>query len=998
MQKNGRRDCAQRRTLYATASILAVFLACSAAAAQVPAPPKPAATTLASDPLVSEVVVTGSRISASGFTQPTPVTMLSGEQLEQNAPGGTLSEALAPLPELRLSTNPQGGQTSSNNMGAITQLNLRGLSVNRTLVLMDGQRLAPANTGNAPDLNVLPQMLIKRVDVVTGGASAAYGSDAVAGVVNFILDDGFRGLRVDVDGGLTERGDGANEKVGVAFGTDVLGGRLHLLGSAEFYNTEGIFPDSGRAWSQQGYLPLTNPAVNAANPASPTNPTFIIAPNARIASGTAGGLITSGPFANTQFVNGQPTPFSPGTLHTTGFQQGGDGVDASNVAALALPLRRNAEFLRAEYEITSHVRAFASFSYGEERSTSTTQVPSQAFTIFSGNPFIPAGIQSQMTAGNIASFPLGKFNIDVGGSKLSDSGNNHEVVLGLKGDFEVGSRSFTWDFSYENGQSSYSRRLLNAVNQVSVYNAADSVVVTAANRGASGLAVGSTVCRTSLTLPSNGCVPINPFIPLSQDSQTAQNYIFFREQFRQTMDQQSAQANISGKLFDDWAGPVLVAAGVEWRRNSDDVISDTGSQTRPAAYVAATAPGLRGLPASANSANPGLSQFGNFQPYRGAIEVNEGYLEVSAPLARNMPLIHAADLNAAYRHTEYSTSGGVDTWKAGLTWDITPDLRLRGTRSRDIRAPDIVELDSPARQQGTTVTDPFNGNASVTTIRFDSGNPALRPEKGDTTTAGIVYRPSWLPGFNASLDGYDIRVKDAIVLLVAQDVVSGCQAGSPQYCALVTRANNAPNGTILSVATQYFNGQQIHETGIDVESSYTTPVDRFVANWSGRLTLRALVNYVGEYTLTQRAGLPTIDFAGQIGSTGSGSSGIYGIPHWGATFSASYTNGPFSLYAQERFVDGGKYNNAFNTSAFNAPGQSITYINDNDVSGRAYTDLNVRYTFGKGRYELVASIQNLFDRDPPIVPSAASTLPTETNGLLYDTLGRRFNFGLHVKL
>lgn len=936
----------------------------------------------------SDIIVTGSRIRSGGFDQPTPVTAVSSDQLSLNSPR-SLSESLAPLPQLRLSTNPQGGQTASGNMGAISQLNLRGLGANRTLVLLNGHRLTPANTGSAPDINMLPQQLIKRVEIVTGGASAAYGSDAVSGVVNFILDDKLRGLKLEAQTGITERGDAESQRVGAAFGVHLLDNRLHLIASAEYMKRGGAQGTPDRKWTQGQYLPLTNPAVTATNPASPTNPNFIIAPNSAVANGTPGGLITSGPLANIEFINGRPDPFVGGTLRTAGFMQGGDGVWPGNVTAIALPLERHLEFGQVGFDITDAIQLYASASYGHQTSPSLTQITSQTFTIFAGNPYIPAGLN----VGTLASFPLSKFNLDVGGSKVVDTGSNREFNVGLKGTVKLAGSPWAFDLSYQNGQSTYSRTLLNNINQVNVYNAADSVVVTAANRGTSGLALNSIVCRTTLTQPGNGCVPINPFIPLSENSQAASDYVFFQAFFNQRIKQQSAQANISGRLFEGWAGPISAAVGAEYRNIKTTVTSDALSQTLPATYISATAAGIRGLPAAVNTPSAGVGAFGNFQPLAGGFDVREGFVEVNAPVLRDVPFIRSLELNGAYRYTNYSTSGGVSTWKVGAVWDVATILRFRATRSRDIRAPNVVELLQPRRQQGVTVTDPALGNAAFATNRFDQGNPNLSPEIADTLTFGAVFRPTAASGLRASIDAYDIKIRDAIVLLIAQDVVSGCYNGAPEYCALITRTNNSPTGTITAISTNYFNGQQIRQRGIDFEISYQTRLA------GGGVVLRALANYVDEYSLTQRPGLPKIDKAGEVGAPTSGSAGVFGVPHWSGTATATYTKAGFTGFLQGRYVGGGKYDNTYNTDRYNVPGQAITYINDNDIRARFYLDLTLRQAIGGANspFQLSATVTNLFDTDPPIDPSRASTLPFQTNGFLYDTLGRQFSFGFSAR-
>ena len=465
-------------------------------------------------------------------------------------------------------------------------------------------------------------------------------------------------------------------------------------------------------------------------------------------------------------------------------------------------------------------------------------------------------------------------------------------------------------------------------------------------------------------------MPINLFGE-GAPSAAAIDYIRDTSYARLTTTQDVFSADIRGTPFSTWAGPVSVAAGAEYRKETAAQVTD------PISSSIVNRTGIRGFPANLQG-NPGGFILTNPQPIRGDYSIREGFVEAVAPLARDLPFARALDVNGAVRYADYSNAGGVTTWKLGVSYQPVEDVRFRATRSRDIRAPNISELFTAGQQTvGLTVRDPRFGGATVPVTRRATGNPDLQPEKADTTTVGVVYQPSWLPGFSASVDAFDISIEGAIAVLGLQQIIDFCAAGDQALCALVVRN---PDGTLNSIISPNLNLNTLETSGLDLEASYTA--DLASVGWAGSLTLRALATYVRDLRTTSSG--RTIDRAGQIGLGG-------GVPEWTATMSAMYRNGPFSLYVQNRYIDSGLYDVTL--------GPNILAPEQNAIKSRSYVDVTARYNFEKfgGRYEAFATINNLFDKDPPISPNGATLTPRAANPQLYDFIGRYYTVGLRFR-
>ena len=376
---------------------------------------------------------------------------------------------------------------------------------------------------------------------------------------------------------------------------------------------------------------------------------------------------------------------------------------------------------------------------------------------------------------------------------------------------------------------------------------------------------------------------------------------------------------------------------------------------------------MRGFPAGLQGALGGFL-LTNAQPIRGSYDIREGFVETVVPLARDMGWAELIEFNGAVRYTDYSISGSVTTWKAGLTWEIPGGIRLRGTRSRDIRAANIAELFTGSQQTQSVIRLPDGTSRSFLGSR--QGNPALQPEKADTLTAGIVYQPRWLPGFSVSADYYDIDIDGAISSLSPLETINQCNAGSAVACA-----NISDVGGTLRIILPNLNLDSIATSGVDIEASYRTSLG------TGRLALRGLLNYTDSFVVTT-PGAPARDLAGEVGNSSN--------PRWSGTFTASYSHGPFTLFAQERFISAGKLNVDF-VEGIN--------IDDNKVPARFYTDVTGQVTIGDapGQFQIFATVNNLFNADPPVFNSVVSVTERPSNFALYDVIGRYFTVGARIR-
>lgn len=892
-----------------------------------------------------DIVVTGSRVS--GFTTPTPVTVATSERLKEAAPGN-LADGLNQLPVFAGSLKSSNSQpTAANRNIGQNLLNLRGLGPTRTLVLLNGQRLPANNVLGSVDVNVIPQGLVSRVDVVTGGASAAYGSDAVAGVVNFVLDTRLKGFRADVQAGLSTYGDARQFNGQFAYGATTSDESARLVVGVDMFDQKGVGPlkKTGRDFfdNSAGTIVIPNGTPRQFN-----------AEAIRSGQASYGGLITSGPLVGTQFLgNGQTGPFnygSPGAANYA-WTNGGDGAKGN--LGLLPGQKRFSAFLRSEFDVSDSLTLFAEGLYARSDTNqqafynyATTAIAQ--YTIYRNNAYLPAAIAQRMDAAGITEFKLGRAESELPLVHNVAKTDVYHASIGLRG--TIGSR-WKYDLAYNYGETEQYMANTNLSVARNLYAAADAVV---------NPANGQIVCRSTLAGLDPGCTPRNLFGVQPVDDAVSR-YVTADSALNLRLRQQVVTANIRGDLGDDIqiAGPIAVAAGLEYRRESAFQTTDALSPTRN------DFTGIRGAPAAINGVQ-GPFRFFNPLPFSGDYNIREGYIEVGVPVLKDSAL-GSLDLNGAIRHADYSTSGGVTTWKVGGSWAIVDGLRLRGTLSKDVRAPNLQELFNPGLKTSGNVSYPGQGTLPTTT--FLRGNPDLSPERARTLTAGAVYQPSWLPGFQVSADYYRIRVKDAIGFFSEERIIRECFAGNQVQCAQLT----LNNGT-LTVNRGYVNLSQQTVAGIDLEMSYRTDLA------GGRFGARL----IGNHGLTNESVTP--------GSNPNVALGLPSAPKWSGVLQLDWSKGPFAIFVQERYLGAAK-------KGVDTPWTDGVDIADSDLPAVFYTNLTVNYDIGVGggRHQVFVTVQNLFNQLVPFGAYSNSSSFASAPNAAYDSIGRYFTVGARVR-
>ena len=905
-----------------------------------------------------EIVVTGSRVIRDGYKAPIPTTVLGAEALAAKA-ATNIADFVNELPVFAGSVTPATATQALSAGGVgINALNLRNLGANRTLVLLDGQRVGASTLNGWVDVNQFPQALVKRVDVVTGGASADWGSDAIAGVVNFILDKEFTGLKGNAQGGITTYGDNANYNLSLAAGSSFAGGRGHALFSAEYAFTEGVIGQGGRDW-YNGAKIFFNPAYTATN----GQPELINSPGVGFATATPGGIITSGPLRGTYFgEGGTPGQFNYGVVGGN-FMQGGqwEYADYSTTASLAPRSKRGNIFGRLSYELADNFEVFAQGSYTESKSRGSVgnQWNFGNITIQSDNAFIPASVASQLAARNITSFSLGSLNQDLGPIIAITERSSWRAVVGAKGDFEALGSNWNWDV--------YGQRTVNdlyfeaSVTNTSRYRAAiDSV------RNANG----AIVCRSSLTNPNNGCVPYNIFGTGVVDP-NARNYVLGTPWAKNRLAENVGAATLRGEPFSTWAGVVSIATGIEHRKESVKGSNDPAATTN--SYFAA-----------------------NYKPTFGSYTVNEAFFEAVVPLLKDSPLGKSLDFNGGVRIADYSTSGSVTTWKAGLAYSPVDDITFRATRSRDIRAPNLGEVFASNVTSTAAPTDPFRGNAANTVFIVTRGNPDLKPEVANSLGLGVVVQPRFLPGFAASVDYYNIDIKGSIQTIAVQDIINQCFAGNAVLCPSIVRD---PAGVISEIRVQPVNLAKQTARGIDFEASYRRSLES-ISGLKGNLTLRLLATRFLKNTFDNGVSAPT-EYVGTNSANGNTAGLIPSTPRWRYTAMVGWDNGTAAVGFTARGLSGGVYSNAYVECTSACPASTPVHqtISDNHIPGSIYFDANASYNVTSG-IELYAAVDNIANKAPaqaalgPFIGAA----PLSINPALYDVLGRAFRIGARFKM
>ncbi len=529
---------------------------------------------------VESVVVSGSRLVTDGAQAPTPVTVVSTEQLQLAAPRNVV-DGLLQLPVFKGSLSVANQSTGTTSSNGADYLNLRGLGVQRTLVLLDGRRMVPASSAGSVDAAQIPEALIQRVDVVTGGASAAYGSDAVSGVVNFVLDSKFEGLKANAQTGISGYGDNLHYKTSITGGMSFLNDRLHLVGSILDYKSNGVTAASSRPWTSRAVASISNPAYNKTLPTSPTNSALVTVTQPYSSVAALGGLITNSSLAGTAFdQNGAAIPFNYGTLRSAAQMSGGDGYNPNLLLTLQPSQRRDQIYTHAQYDVSDnfsiYVQLMASQNHIQYNSLPTFELSSTNFTVLRDNAFLPQSVKDYLAspAGvGIASFTVGRISPDIDIPHMDAITNSGTATIGFDG--KVPGSSWSYHAYGQMGRDRDSYKTLNDPISDNLYRASDAVV---------NPANAQIVCRQSLSNPaataiSNpvGCQPLNIF-GVGRASAASLKYITGTAIQIVRVAEDVAEFSANGGLFDIQGGTVSAAIGTSYRRDAFNQVTDAQSQ------------------------------------------------------------------------------------------------------------------------------------------------------------------------------------------------------------------------------------------------------------------------------------------------------------------------------------------------------------------------------------------------------------------------------------
>ena len=935
------------------ASIVALTTATGALAQTAPGDEREAAE-------AGDIVVTGSRVLTSGANSPTPLTTITSDALLATTPA-SVPDALNKLPVFQGSTQPRSAG-NSQTMAGQNIINLRNLGPQRVLVLLDGHRVTPTNQDGTVSIDTLPLDLMQRVDVLTGGASAVYGSDAVSGVVNFVLNKKFSGIKADVNGGLSTYGDGASYKVSLVAGTDLFNGNGHIVFAGSHYERDAVNmvdrPFGSKFWVQTGNGSVANP--------------FTMTPFATRPTAPYGGRITcTGCTINGyQFLSGSAvSPFNVGTTTGTGnVSSGGDGGQGKYGTALN-QLRTTSLFGRFSYDVAPDTTFYVQGNYARQSALGywfpIKIGPGTTGTMFKNNPYLSQAVRTQLGDNGLSdstnTFSIGEF-VDLGktGNAGTDGLNEtYSVSTGLDG--KLG--RFNWSLYYTHGVNHQTLKSLNNQNYTHLYAALDAV-----NTPNGVKCYASTQAATAAAFAN--CVPINPF-GAGSVTREALNYITQTTFYRATNTLDNVGASIAGTVFEGWAGPITGALTAEARFNKLGVESNA----LPNALVDCT--GLR-------ICSPTQLQWaGGVLPMQASNNVWEVSGELGVPLLKDSSLAKDLTLILAGRYTRYSTSGSVQTWKVGLDYQANDWLRFRGTVSSDIRAPSLFELFQPLTVQNGGVFD-VHTQQQGNVPQYTGGNPNLVPEKARTYTAGVVLTP--LPGLTASVDYYSVKINNAINQISGSDNVTQqlCEnsGGTSVYCGLYTRplpfSDRTPANYPTAVYSQLLNTALRQIKGWDFELGYAF-------EWHGNWSLRALANYQPVNHQQIFPGAP-ITFPGAPPV-----STLISKTH--VTAYVTYSANDWTIGLQNRWHSG------FSKRTTDNPTIPQNYA-DPRVSSASYLDVNIQkeFTIGGTKFTPYLNVQNVFNAKGEVYSNSA------VQGIWYpvsqddDVMGRYFTIGVRVRM
>jgi outer membrane receptor protein involved in Fe transport len=953
---------------------------------------------------VETVVVSASRITANGFSAPTPTTVIGAADIETSARPNVF-DTITELPSLQGSTGTQSGNggTSSANNG-LSSFNERGLGTIRTLTLLDSQRYVPAYVTGATDVSLFPQLLISRVDVVTGGASASWGSDAVGGVVNFVTNKKFTGIKGNVQAGMSTYGDDTQALFQLAGGTGFSGGKGHIEASAEFYRNDGVpAPNivggamaNGRCCNvSPGYLSYTlttTPAGLPMNTYQTGVQSISSADYTLITSVPASGGAAAAALKGIVFdANGDPEPFRYGSNCVGTNCVGGDLTSTTLRVTVDAPITRSVFYTRASYDVAPGWEVYGTYTMGDTYAFNQPSGGAKTNVAIAcgnapnggGNFYLPAAINAACVTAKITTFSVGITADKLPTLRIKSKRQIRRYVAGTDGKFSMFGSDWNLDAYYQHGESDNSTRITNAFLNARYFAAIDAIA------GPNG----TVTCRLSAAA-APGCVPLNVFNATPPSAQ-AWSYVSNNPAGPVSITsyrQEAAGFAVNGAPFKDWTGDVSMAYGAEYREEAYETTADPYGNG-----ITADTPATAAYPVDAVLAASDNWFAGNFHIGHGNYHVAEAFVDVGLPLF-NGPQWGKLDAEIAGREAHYSTAGWASTWKVGVTWDTPLDgLRLRALQSRDLRAPNLSELFKAPIVQNQGVRDntlPL-GSPNITVLNENIGNVNLKPETAQTTEIGAVYQPDYLPGFSVSLDYYRVGIKKGVGSLTNQQEIDLCQLqGNQAYCGLFFLKGLTGSATPNYVIIQPFNLAAQVMDGFDIEASYQFDLEAMGV--PGNFVLRALATHTSKSILDSGVlGQPVAELAGALTAPNGGTGIGGGNPLWKGLFTQSWNADPISLNFTERLYSDGVLNPyaivCQNGSCPQPTALHPTY-NYQHVPGYFYLDIGGSYKISEGMQAFfrVTNVTDLLPSPEALAVGGGQVLGGDPVGRVY-RVGFRFN-------
>jgi iron complex outermembrane recepter protein len=928
---------------------------------------------------LEEVVVTGSRLVRSDLSAPSPTTVVSEEAVRLS--GDTTVEAvLNELPQISAGNN--SSVNSAGGSGVLTA-NLRGLGATRTLTLVNGRRFIPANGAGSVDLATIPNALVKRVDVITGGASAVYGSDAITGAVNFVLRDDFEGLEFSSQFGRSSEGDGKSTNYDLMFGTNLGEGRGNLTMFVSRSTRDPVFMQN-RDFSRVPLNANLGPSGSGNIPGGRAS--LSAAQIASLNVGQGAGVLPVGP-------EGCTTPVNSIRFDANGrVMRHCDPETLYNYAAgnyLLRPLERWQLSTLGHYEITDNIEAYVDLHYALAKNE--FQQAADSLSIVTGtnsyfevlnyatNPVLSPDVRALFVNNPQIFDPMGTGNARISGGiarRVDELGLRNFAferatigsTAGLRGSFAVGDHTWQWDVFGQYQRSRTDENVRNTMSPARLQLGLNSTTVG-----------GQVVCVTQFP----GCVPVNPF-GLASISPAAAAFISPARSSSDQFERTVVGASLAGEFLDLPGGPISAAIGVEYRDDNYTFM-----------------PGATDLAREYGTASRGITA--------GRFDVSEAFAEVRIPILADKPGADVLAIEGAVRYSDYSNFGSVNTWRAGLEWGPLEWLRFRGAYNVAIRAPGINELFAPVGSGFSPGNDPCAAirspseavrdfcvsqgvpaaerntfvQAALGFNQISGGNPALGEETSETMTVGAVLRLPFLERFNLAVDYYEIEVDDAVATMNAQTTLDVCHQlldANSEPCLAITRL--AGSGQIFEVRASNSNIGSLSVSGVDLTVDYTfdLPGALAIGGKGAELGLALQTGWLFERE-SQIIGSAVIDCAGFFGSCTAQGAG--GSPDFKAQFLTSFTSGPLSLRMQARYLDGLKPLPAIAAS---------TPVVADDVT---YVDFAGTFRFGE-KFELYGGIDNAFNEEPPLLTSSWGG-DANTDVTMYDVVGRRYFMGLRAR-